>query len=113
MDALESIQTIPGQQNAEDNATAPGDLEEHEKLQENAEILDAIALLHTYHKPNSVKTFRDLYVSANVLVKNSAITLRFVWFSTLLKELIGKRDEIDSAKRIRSNPIQNQTRNKY
>lgn len=63
MDALESLQTNPAQENDDHNATVPANLEGHEELQEKAAIVDGMALLHTYHKPNSVKTCRDLGVS--------------------------------------------------
>lgn len=63
MDALESLQTNPAQENDDHNGTGPANLEGHEELQEKAAIVDGMALLHTYHKPNSVKTCRDLGVS--------------------------------------------------
>ncbi|CAG9767441.1 unnamed protein product [Ceutorhynchus assimilis] len=65
MDALESMQVLPAKGNDNAYTSTNAILENNKNLHEKAAIVDGMALLHTYHKPNTVKTCLDLGISFN------------------------------------------------
>lgn len=71
IDALESMEVLHSEDDYDnrDFATTPN-VEENVQLQEAAAIVDGMALLHTYHKPNTVKTVLELGVSFSKYIGN-------------------------------------------